>query len=250
MSLQLEIAIEAAKLGAVEALKSYGNNLDVELKDDNSIVTEVDTRVEKIIKKFILRQDKNADFIAEESNHDKTLKEFWVIDPIDGSRAFSHNTPFWCTLIARFVDNTPVVGVCNFPLLGGILYAEIEKGAFLEGRKVEVSKVDKIKSAFFSFGSLKRFKDKSGVIRLVEATASTRAPAPTYSNYLIAQGKVDICVDAYAEIWDRAPFQVIIPEAGGRITNIKGEELSKNDRGCIVSNGILHKQVLEIYNNE
>lgn len=100
-------------------------------------------------------------------------------------------------------------------------------------------------------GSLRFFKEKIPItLKLGEACASIRSLVSPYEYHLLASGRCEIILDVYGKIWDIAPFKIIIEEAGGMITNWKGEPWTINDRGCVATNGILHEEVIKILNKE
>lgn len=246
MSDELKIAIEAAKIGAQEALKFYKDELEVKIKEDNTVVTIADKASEEKIKSYITSKYHNAKFVAEESGGNRDDDSFWIIDPIDGTRSFTRGIPSWAILISFVKDNSVVVGVCYFPVLDTILYAEKGKGAYIDGKKVSVSKIKNLKNSYLGYGSPRHFKNKKLILDLIEYSGSARSFDATYSSFLLTEGKLDVHVDAYAEIWDAAPFKISVEEAGGKFTNLKGEKWRFTDRGYIATNGLLHEDVLKI----
>lgn len=249
MSNELRVAIDAAKEGAEYALKFFSKELIVDKKEDNTVFTHVDKVTEELIKKIIKSKFPNAKFVGEETGGISSKGTFWTIDPIDGTRYFIKNTPLWAVLISLVVDGKPVIGVSNTPCLNEIIYAEKGKGAFLNGKKVAVSNISKIKDSLLMFGSLRFFKEKVPVLlRVVEACASARSLVSAYEFHLLASGRCEIVLDVYGKIWDIAPFKIIIEEVGGKVTNWNGNPWTINDRGCVMTNAILHNKVMEIIN--
>lgn len=250
MSEELKVAIEAAKKGAEYALKFFGKNIKIYKKTDRSIFTHVDKDTEEIIKNSILNEFPNSKFVGEETGGTPTKGKFWTIDPIDGTRHFIRNTPLWSVLISLIVNGEPIIGVSNAPCLNETVYAEKGEGAFLNGKKISVSNISNLKDAIFMFGSLRFFKDKAIILKVADACASTRSFVSPYEFHLLASGRCEIILDVYGKIWDIAPFRVIIEEAGGKVTNWRGEPWTINDRGCIATNGILHDKVIKILNKK
>lgn len=136
------------------------------------------------------------------------------------------------------------------PCLNELLYAQRDKGAFINNKKISVSDTSSMKNALFMFGSARFFKDKSSLLKLIDVCASSRSFVSPYEYHLLASGRCEIVVDAYGKIWDIAPFKVIIEEAGGRVTNWEGKPWTIDDRGCVATNGILHEQVIKILNEK
>lgn len=248
-SSKLQTAIDAAKKGANEALRYFDKNIEVVFKDDNTPVTIADRKSEETIKNYILSKFPDAKFLAEESGGEVSESGTWIIDPVDGTRSFSRGVPGWCVLIAYYEKGEFLIGVCYFPVQDELLYAEKGKGAFMNGKKVCVSKIEKLNKAYIGFGNPKYMKDQQVLLDYINASASARSWEATYCEFLLAQGKIDALVDGYAQLWDIAPFVVIIEEAGGKITRLDGSPIGLTKRGCIVTNGLIHNEVLKIINN-
>jgi len=248
MSDELKVAIEAAKIGAQNALKYFDKDIKVELKEDKSVVTHADRETEEIIKKFISSKFASAKFVGEESGGDVNEKEFWTIDPIDGTRSYVRGIPTWCVIISLCRSGDVQLGAVYFPHIDTVYYAERGAGAFENKKRIHVSSISEVNKAFFSFGSPRHFTDKNVVLDLIDKTSSSRAWDPTYSACLLAAGRTDIHVDSYGKLWDLAAIKVILEEAGGKITRLDGSPWKYDGVGSIMTNGLLHKSVLEIIN--
>ncbi|HUQ85900.1 MAG TPA: inositol monophosphatase [Candidatus Limnocylindrales bacterium] len=249
-SRELKTAIKAAKIGAAKAKKYFDNKTDLNQKTklDNTPVTIADPATEEVIKKFILSKFPNANIIGEETGGSMTNETFWVIDPIDGTRSFIRGIPTWGVLIAFCKNNQFQIGVCYFPLLDVMIWAETGQGAFLNGKKINVSKVKNLNKAYVSTGNIKHFEKKQVIFDLADASYVLRCPEATYATYLVVCGKTDALVDVKASLWDYAPFITIAKEAGGKISNTKGDPLKLTDKGYVVTNGLLHDDVIKIVN--
>lgn len=242
----LQIAIEAAKVGAAVANNYYETSFTVEYKEDNSPVTIADKESEKAIKAFILSKDSSAQFVAEESGGDATADEFWIIDPVDGTRTFSRHLPYWCILIAYCKKGEIILGVCYFPLLDSMLYAERGCGAYLNGEKVSVSNITDSEEVVFGHNSIRFYADITLLPRLAKAFGASRGYDATYNLFLVAIGKLEAHIDPVGKLWDIAPFKVIVEEAGGKVSSFEGKKWTTSNLGCIASNKLLHQQVIEI----
>lgn len=246
MSEELKTAIDAAKKGAEKALSYYNTPLTVTFKNDSSPVTKADKETEHIIKESIQRVFPHANFLAEESGGDKTQESFWIIDPIDGTRCFSRGLPHWCILIALYKKGEIVLGVSYFPVLDKLFYAEKGKGTYCNDDQIHVSNISSLKNALVAYGSPKHFKHKQVILDLIDESSAARCMDDSIQ-YVIS-GKIDALVDGYAQTWDAAPYITIIEDAGGKITNLKGEKWTLSDRGFIASNGLVHDEVVKIVN--
>lgn len=250
ISPQLKTAIDAARLGAGKALEYFDNNSNLKAtnKLDNSPVTVADPLTEEIIKKHILSNFPDAKILGEEAGGSREESTCWIIDPIDGTRSFMRGIPTWGVLIAYCKDNEFIIGVCYFPILDVMIWAEKGMGAYQNGKRIHVSDISYLKEAYVSCGNIKHFENKQTVLDLADASYVLRCPEATRATALVVSGKTDVLVDVKAQLWDFAPFITIATEAGGKITNTKGEPLTRKDRGYIVTNGLLHDEVLKIVN--
>lgn len=248
MSDELKIAIEAAKIGAEEALKHFNNKIEVEFKADDTIVTNADISTENVIKKFIFNHDKTAKFVGEETGGNVNQGTFWIIDPIDGTRSFSRGVPTWCTIISLCKKDEIELSVIYSPFLNTVHHSQKGQGAFVNDERVHVSSISESKDVYLGYGSWYHFKDKKPLINLLNYFDGARCFEMTYSNCLVVEGKMDAAVDAFGKVWDMAPFKVMVEEAGGKITKLDGSPWTLDGFGAVISNGIMHDKVIQLLN--
>lgn len=249
MSSELKVAIAAAKAGAKVAIKYFNRNPKVTVKPDNSPVTQADKEAQQAIINVINNHFPGSKFLAEEAKATKVAGDFWVIDPIDGTKNFIRGLPFWGVEIAFVKDNQIVVGVTYSPCFDELLYAEKSQGAYINGKRVSVSKIKRLSEAFLVHGTVSYF-DKTGpnLLQLFDKVYRERGYADFYGYGLVAQGKVDIMMDARNGPWDIAPVKIIIEEAGGKVTNFQGQDWQLTDTTAVATNGLLHDQIIKILN--
>ena len=155
-SAELKIAIEASKAAAEVIKKYYQGNFQVEIKNDQTPVTEVDIQAEKIIKEIILNAFPDHGFYGEETNRENQDSDFlWLVDPIDGTKGFVRGYPFFSTQIALMHKSQIILGVSNAPIFEEIIFAERGKGSWIDNHRTKVSKTSKIESSTISTGNLK-----------------------------------------------------------------------------------------------
>lgn len=248
MSEELKTAIEAVKKGAEKALHYFGHNPAVVIKPDNTPVTQADKESEAVIKAFLLSNYPNAHFIGEETGGSLDVDEAWIIDPIDGTKNFMRGLSHWAVLVAHYKNGICDIGVSYIPVLNELCYAQRGEGAYINGKKVHVSKINNLEEAFLSHGEIRYFQNMTPLIDLSKKVLTQRChgDASTYNN--LACGKVDITVDAKDNVWDSAAFSVIIEEAGGKVSGITGEPWSIHTSSFVATNGLLHDEVIEILN--
>lgn len=255
ISLHLQTAIDAAKMGAKVATDYYkmeAASLEISQKKDKSLVTKADLVTENAIKEHIRTVFPNVEFITEENdNTTKSFEDVWIIDPIDGTREFSRGIDLWGINIAYAKNKEIVVGVSYFPALNILIYAEKDKGAFVNGNVVQVAKTDSIAKSLLGYSHINYFTndERKFLFKLIENVNSTRSFVSCYSAYCVATGKLDFFLaSSHNRIWDIAPYICIIEEAGGMVTDWEGNKM-KIDHDVspvLASNGILHKVALEI----
>lgn len=251
----LTVALDAAK-NAEEILLSYYNadTLEVELKPDETPVTRADTEAEKAIRETIKQTFPDHGFLGEEYGIEKGDSPYiWIIDPIDATKNYVRKIPIFGTQIALMHDNEIILGVSNAPLLHELLYAEVDKGAFLNGKPIKVSEVSQLSDAMVCHGGLNWFIEKgtfAGVYDLIKTAARTRGFGDFYSYHLVASSRADVVIEAAISIWDIAAITVIVREAGGTVTDIQGQAITKDTASLIATNGILHNRILDYFNEE
>lgn len=248
----IDVAIDAAKQAGELALKYFKTQPKVSYKPDNSPVTIADKKAELLIRKIISKKYPDHGIIGEEfeaKNPSAPLK--WVIDPIDGTKGFIRGIPFWSTLLALLENDKPIIGICFFPAINEVYISQKNKGSYLNGKKIHVSKIKNLKYATLSYGSIKRFQDKGkleGLINLSSKTQSNKGYSDAFGYSLVAQGKIDIFAEANNQIHDVAAPALLVEEAGGKFTDIYGK-FSLTSGSDVATNGLLHKQVIKILNS-
>jgi fructose-1,6-bisphosphatase/inositol monophosphatase family enzyme len=250
LSNELKTAIEAVKKGAETALSFFDNGSDLgeTMKEDNTNVTVADPATEETIKKHILSKFPDANILGEETGGAAHEKSFWIIDPIDGTRIYARGINTWAVLLSYCEGNNFKIGVCYFPMLNELYYAESGYGAFMNKNKITVSEIEPLEKALVNSGNPRYFKNSEVILEMINEARTVRGYETTYADCLVASGKMEGSIDPYAALWDYAAFATIISEAGGKITNLKGKNLSFDDRGCIMSNGLIHDELIRIVN--
>lgn len=246
-SKELTTAIQAVKLGAEKVRPYYQSGIAFEHKSDNTIITTADPEGEEAIISVIKESFPDANILAEEGGGSNTEKNLWIVDPIDSTRSFSRGIPTWDIMVGYQHEGEMVVGVSYFPEQDWLFSAEKGKGAFLNNKPIHVSDIASLSKSLIGHGSARHFPNKQLLVELMETAESTRSPDPIFTSSLIAKGSMDGLVDYYGFSWDFAPWKVIIEEAGGKITKLNGKPWVVDDsKGCVMSNGLIHDELLEI----
>ncbi|MDR3012531.1 MAG: inositol monophosphatase [Chitinispirillales bacterium] len=247
---ELKIAVEAATEAGKIQMEYRGTALNVEWKPDRSPVTEADKRCEARIREIILGAFPDDGFLGEESGAvDTPNMRRWIVDPIDGTRPFIRGIPTHSALIALEEDGAPTVGVIHLPGMGITCSASKGGGTFLNGEKIGVSSIDKLSAAMGSALGTVEYADEPTGRQLIDFMRSLDyiyGFMDAYSYVLLACGKLDACVNLLDKPWDCAAAACIVSEAGGQYSTITGEQTVHGD-SFVITNGILHNQVLEFF---
>ncbi len=247
MSPRLAFAIEAAYRAGRLTLQYFQTGAEVETKSDQTPVTAADRGAERLIRELIA-QHYPEDAILGEEEGGSGAPDRWVIDPIDGTKSFVSGVPLYATLVSYEVAGEPVVGVCYFPALDEMLYAEVGQGAFCNGRPARVSTKSEVGGSVFSCGGLNSMKKHGrlkGFEKLSDEALATRSWSDAYGHALVATGRIEAMVDPIVNAWDISAVSLIVREAGGTFTDFAGREALSNE--AISSNGLLHGKVLEVF---
>jgi histidinol-phosphatase len=244
----LAAAVEAARAAGEVALKYYRGGFDVALKPDLTPVTQADREAERVIVDVLSRAFPGDGFLGEEFGAQGSQERRWIIDPIDGTRNFVRRIPVWATLIALEEAGQVTVGVVYNPVTGDLYTARRRAGAWLNGEPIRVSTVSELGQAHLVHAGLdilRRGGHWEGFVRLVDATERQRGFGD-YAGYgLVAEGKVEIYLEADLKPWDLAPCRLLVEEAGGQFTDLDGRATIYSGT-ALATNGRLHDATLAL----
>jgi histidinol-phosphatase len=243
----LAFALDLADLAdAITVERFQADDLVVETKPDLSPVTEADRAVEQVLRKRIGEERPGHSVVGEEFGADGKGSARWIIDPIDGTKNYLRGLPVWGTLIALEREGRVEVGVVSAPALHRRWWAARGEGAFVNGRRIRVSKVAELSDAVLSYASLLSWEQHGlgeQFLTLARGVWRTRGFGDFWGHMLVAEGAADVAIEPEVELWDLAAPQVIVEEAGGRFTDLRGTPTPAG--GSVVSsNGLLHDRVL------
>jgi len=245
----LKTAVEAALAGAEVIKYHYQSNISAHLKADRTPVTVADVETEQVIKSILQQAFPDHGFWGEETGCDRDNAEYvWLVDPIDGTKSFVREYPFFSTQIALRHGNEFILGVSNAPLFDELAYAEIGSGAFLNEQPLQVSTIREFADATLSFGNVKTLTgDRRWTVmgELVQRFNRVRGYGDFYHYHLLAAGKIDLVIESDINILDIAALSVIVREAGGVVTDLAGAPLAFDTTSVLAGNPWLHQRVLE-----
>ena len=246
----LTLALRLADQADALTMDRFGAlDLAIETKPDLTPVTDADKGAEQALR-TLLSQERPDDTVFGEEFGGTTASagRQWIIDPIDGTKNFVRGVPVWCTLIALVDDGVPVVGVISAPALGRRWWAGHGLGAHTSfggrERRIRVSGVRDLASASLSYSDLTTGWDdrRDRFVALTDEVWRVRAYGDFWSYCLVAEGAVDIACEPEVKVWDIAPLDILIREAGGSFTSLDGAP-GPHGGSALATNGVLHDAV-------
>jgi histidinol phosphatase-like enzyme (inositol monophosphatase family) len=243
----LEFMRGLARAAAAETLPRFRRRAAVDNKLDAGFdpVTEADREAEKVIRRMLGERFPDDGILGEEfglSNADSSQR--WVIDPIDGTRAFISGLPLWGTLVGLTVDGRAVAGMMSQPFTGELYLAD-ETGAFLDGpggRRLKTSDVTELSDATLCtttpalFGGAKR----ACYDRLEAGMRLARYGTDCYAYAMLASGHVDLVVEPGLQAYDIVALIPLIENAGGVVTTFEGGRPENGGDIIAAANAELH----------
>jgi histidinol-phosphatase len=246
---ELEAALAAAAAAADISRDYYHGNFTVTTKEDLTPVTQADVECEQAIRKIILDAFPDDGFYGEETGRTQADAErLWLVDPIDGTKAFVRQYPFFSTQIALLQKGEIVLGVSSGTMLGELAWATKDQGAWLNDQPLSVSTIDDPSRAAYSTGNLKSLAKSDGWSRLAEFVAVSdriRGYGDFYHYHLLAAGKIEAVIESDVNILDIAALSVIVTEAGGVFTDMNGGAVGLETRSVLAANPSLHAKLLD-----
>jgi histidinol-phosphatase len=247
-SAELQAALDAAAQAASIARSLYRHNIEVRIKADKTPVTEADVRCEAAIREIIEARFPAHGFYGEETgSHGMDAESLWLVDPIDGTKAFVREYPMFSTQIALMRNGELVLGVSSAPVFGEVSFAERGRGAYLNGKPISVSRVSTIEAAALSSGNLRSLATGASWARygaLIARLGRIRGYGDFLHYHLLAAGKIDAVIETDVNILDIAACAAIVNEAGGRFTELDGAPITLDSTSVLASNGHLHAPLL------
>lgn len=250
LALALADAADAVTLPRFRAV-----DLRVERKPDRTPVTDADTACEDRLRAELATRRPADAVLGEERGGSLGDGRVWVIDPIDGTKNFSRGVPVWATLVALVEGGRPAVGVVSAPALGRRWWAAAGRGAHtsdpargVAASRIAVSGVAALDDAYASTTDLDSWRTlgrQDAWLALTRACWESRAFGDFWHHCLVAEGLLDVAVEPEANTWDLAAAQILVEEAGGRLTDLTGA--ARPDGGdSLTTNGRLHDAALGI----
>ena len=247
---------EAAEAGAAEILRFFQGSFKVSNKEGvNNLVTEADHASEKAILSVIKKAFPDHQILAEESGALEQSSDYkWIIDPIDGTVNFAQGIPLNCVSIAIEFQGSIILGAVYNPHLNEFFFAEKGKGATLNDKPIQVSKkTSTLKSCLVTGFPYTYINEPNGPIEVFERFVRKGVPVRRLGSAAIdlcwvACGRFDGFFEQKLEPWDSAAGYLIVEEAGGKVTDFKGDAFSVYQHKLIATNGFIHEEMVEVIN--
>lgn len=235
--------------------KGYYSDKSVRFKAKKDLVTIYDLAVEKYLKKEFSKYFKEFNIIAEESNNNSV--EFGnsiIIDPIDGTTNFVNKVPHTAISVGVYKDKKPFMAIVYNPILNELYYAKKDCGAFLNGKKIRVSKEDDLQKSLlatgFPYSSGENVDDLNDVAKKIKSVLPhcqdiRRLGSASIDLCMVAKGVFEGYYEMNLKAWDVSAGILILSEAGGKVTNINSEEYKLfEDKYIVATNSKIHEKLL------
>ena len=255
MSQYLEVAVEAARLAGRVQARFIGRPASVATKRSPiDLVTDVDRTSERLIRGHLARHVPAHGIYGEEYGRLKPRAAYqWFIDPLDGTMNFVHGVPWFAVSIGLIHQGRPILGVIYDPIRKELFTAVHGQGARLNGRRLHVSRIRRLKDGLLSTGFSSQFhKDPTRYLGWFEqlqrrSHGVRRVGSTAISLAYVACGRFDGFYEQDLWPWDVAAGMVLVREAGGRVTDFAGRALPNARRGLLLaSNGAIHPELVRV----
>ncbi|MEY2454929.1 MAG: hypothetical protein QOK06_23 [Acidimicrobiaceae bacterium] len=242
----LDEAVALAREAGASTLRWFrSDDLAVDRKGDGTPVTEADRHAESLVRAHIADAHPDDAILGEEEGSvDGTSGQRWIIDPIDGTKAFVHGVPLYSTLLAVEDEHGPLIGVIELPALGQTVYAGRGLGCWCNDEPARVSTRAKLRGSYLTTSGYEYWPEPM-LLALRRSGMIMRTWGDGYGYSLVATGRVEAMVDPQAGTWDLAAMPVILAEASGRFSDLDGFDRIDGGHG-LATNGLIHDEVIEL----
>ena len=250
--LMRDLAISAAREAGKILMEKLGK-IRRDLKSKREMVTQADTAAEKKICELIRREFPEHSILAEESYKEERHSSYkWIIDPLDGTNNYTYGYPFFCVSIALEYDGKIILGIVYDPLRDELFEAELNNTALLNGRKIRVSNTVRLADSrlltgfpYVMEGNPENNLDNFATFALNACEVRVDGSAALDLCY-VACGRADGYWELGLKPWDTAAGKLMVECAGGKVTNLKGTTFDYYKDNVLVTNGIIHSQMIEL----
>jgi myo-inositol-1(or 4)-monophosphatase len=248
--------LQAIQAGATELKKYFNGTFTIASKATlNDLVTEADHASEKAIFSVIQNNHPDHFILSEETGAMPTASSTkWIIDPIDGTINFANGIPICCVSIGVEQEGKMILGAVYNPFMNEMFIAERGKGATLNDQKIQVSNKSDLLSSCLVTGFPYQYLDtENGPLQIFEKLIRKAIPVRRLGSAALdlcwtAAGRFDGFYEHKLQAWDSAAGFLIVEEAGGKVTDLKGNPYSPYQPGIIATNGKIHTSLQDVIN--
>ena len=247
----LQEAVTAARIAGLYQQSRFASSLDIEMKGDKNLVTEVDKESERLIVEHLLARFPGHDIVAEEGEYPQSGSPFlWVIDPVDGTTNYAHGYPWFCASIGLKLEGELVAGVIYNPVYDELFTATKGGGAFLNGVRLSVSPRAPLKNTLLGTGfpydcATDPGNNFANFIAFQKGVRGIRrAGAAALDLAYVAAGRLDGFWELKLKPWDVAAGVLLVREAGGTVTTFDGTPYDIFNDRIVASNGLIHDEMV------
>lgn len=250
----LSVAFDAARRAGKLLMASYGRLKDsqISIKSKNDFVTEIDKKSEALVISTIKKRFPDHGILAEEGSFEKGDGTLWIIDPLDGTSNYIHQFPLFAVSIGVRLNDRTEAGVVYDPLHGELFAARRGGGAFLNGKRIRVTRVKELADGLMATGIPFRARDRfDEYLRSFEkislgSVGLRRGGSAALDLAYVACGRFDGFWEINLSPWDIAAGALVIEEAGGRVTDLWGRADYLKSGDILASNGLIHQELRKI----
>jgi myo-inositol-1(or 4)-monophosphatase len=249
----LRLAEKAAREAGRMLRQGMSQRREISFKGAVDLVTNFDQKSQEMILSRLSRAFPDHDFLAEEGlRREKSGDFLWIIDPLDGTTNYAHRFPVFCVSIALEFQGRVVLGLVYDPLREEIFRAAETEGAYLNGKKIQISPVDDLNRSLLATGFPYDLRESrvNNVIHfnnfLVRAQAIRRCGSAALDLCYVACGRFDGFWELKLKPWDVAAGALMVKEAGGRLSDFSGAEFSISKDETLASNGLIHEAMVSV----
>lgn len=252
---ELQLARELADAADELSMRYFEMGVETSAKADGTLVTVADKEIEQVLRTRIKETFPDHGLLGEEHGLEgDPSKPTWILDPIDGTNNFAWGIQIFATLIALRIDGRTEIGIASAPALRERYVAVRGGGAELNGTPISVSDISSIEESRVCYGShrgIVQFGLGDKWAEILQRCYRERGFGDFWGHMLVARGAAEVMIEPALAIWDVAALEVIVEEAGGRITGFTGAPYPNSrmtsktgDPSCLTTNGKLHQELV------